>query len=82
MAFIMLVVVLACLGLDSDSWNIIVWPWNIYLFLLAVMLFHKPAAIGDTVRFRFDIPTLATIALFVITPTLAPVRLGALLSGV
>ena len=69
MAFIMLVVVLACLGLDSDAWNIIVWPWNIYLFLLAVMLFYKP--VDDTVRFRFDIPTLATIALFVITPTLA-----------
>ena len=69
MAFIMLVVVLACLGLDSDAWNIIVWPWNIYLFLLAVMLFYKP--VNDTVRFRFDIPTLATITLFVITPALA-----------
>ena len=71
MAFIMLVVVLTCLGLDSDLWNIIVWPWNIYLFLLTFMLFYKPASIDDTVRFRFDIPTLATIALFVITPAFA-----------
>ena len=71
MAFIMLVVVLTCLGLEGDTWNIIVWPWNIYLFLLAVMLFYKPAAADDTARFRFDTPTLATIALFSLTPAFA-----------
>ena len=71
MAFIMLVVVLTCLGLDDYTWNLIVWPWNIYLFLLALMLFYKPASADDTARFRFDTPTLATIALFSITPAFA-----------
>ena len=71
MAFIMLVVVLICLGQDDYKWNIIVWPWNIYLFLLALMLFYKPASADDKARFRFDTPTLATIALFSIAPAFA-----------
>ena len=71
MAFIMLVVVLTCLGLDDYTWNLIVWPWNIYLFLLALMLFYKPASADDKARFRFDTPTLAAIALFSITPAFA-----------
>ena len=71
MALVMLLVVLACLGLDRDAWNMIVWPWNIYLFLLAFMLFYKPAAVDDRMRFRLDMPTLATIALFTVAPAVA-----------
>jgi hypothetical protein len=67
----MLVVVITSLGLDDDAWNIIVWPWNIYLFLLVLMLLPKPARADERVRFRFDIPTLATIVLFSITPAFA-----------
>jgi hypothetical protein len=71
MAFFMLVVVLICLGLDGDTWNMIVWPWNIYLFLLVLILLYKPASAGEKVRFRFDTPTLVTTALFSIAPALA-----------
>lgn len=71
MAFIMLVVVLICLGLDGYTWNMIVWPWNIYLFLLVLMLRYKPSATGKKARFRFDTPTLVTIALFSIAPAVA-----------
>jgi hypothetical protein len=71
MAFVMCVVVLICLGLDGDTWNLIVWPWNIYLFLLVFMLLSKPAAVDNKVRFGFDTATLATIALFSIAPALA-----------
>lgn len=68
MAFIMCVVVLICLGLDGYIWNMIVWPWNIYLFLLVFMLLYKPGSASEKVRFRFDTATCATIALFSIAP--------------
>lgn len=71
MAFLMLVVVITSLGLDGDAWNIIVWPWNVYLFLLVLMLLPKPARADERVQFWFDIPTLATIVLFSITPAFA-----------
>ncbi len=71
MALTMLVVVLACLGLDREAWNLIVWPWNIYLFLLVFRLFYTPAAVDDRIRFRLDMPTLATIALFTVAPVFA-----------
>ena len=71
MAFIMCVVVLICLGLDGYTWNMIVWPWNVYLFLLVLMLLYKSASAGEKVRFRFDTATVATIALFSIAPSLA-----------
>jgi len=71
MAFIMLVVVLICLGLDDNTWNMIVWPWNIYLFLLLFLLLYGPASAGEKLRFRLDTPTVATVALFSIAPALA-----------
>jgi len=71
MAFIMLVVVLICLGLDGYTWNMIVWPWNIYLFLLLFLLLYGPASAGEKLRLRLDTPTVATIALFSIAPALA-----------
>ena len=71
MAFIMLVVVLVCLGFDGNTWNLIVWPWNIYLFLLVFILLSKSAAIDKKVQFGFDTARLATIALFSIAPALA-----------
>jgi hypothetical protein len=42
MAFIMLVVVLACLGPFGHGWGIIVWPWNVYLFATEMGLFLAP----------------------------------------
>ena len=71
MAFIMLVVVLVCLGFDGNTWNLIIWPWNIYLFLLVFILLSKSAAIDKKVQFGFDTARLATIALFSIAPALA-----------
>jgi len=71
MAFIMLVVVLVCLGFDGNTWNLIIWPWNIYLFLLVFILLSKSAAIDKKVQFGFDTARLATIALFSIVPALA-----------
>lgn len=70
MAFLMCAVVLICLGLDGYSWNMIVWPWNLYLLLLVLILLYEPAAAGEKVQFRFDTATLATIALFSIAPAL------------
>jgi hypothetical protein len=71
MAFLMLVIVLTSLGLDSNTWNLIVWPWNIALFLLVFILSDKPTSFENLVRFRVDAPTLATIALFFIAPAFA-----------
>ena len=71
MAFIMLVTVLTSLGLDGSTWNIIVWPWNIYLFLLVLTLFYKSTSADDAVRFRLDALTFATVSLFSIAPALA-----------
>jgi hypothetical protein len=71
MAFIMLVVVAACLGPTGRGWNKVVWVWNIYLFLLEFMLFYKSAAAADKAPFRLDAPALATMALFTVAPAFA-----------
>ena len=71
MALLMLVVVLTSLGLDDHPWNLTVWPWNIYLFLLVFMLLYKSAPVDEKVHFRFDVPALVTIVLFSIIPSLA-----------
>ncbi len=76
MAFVMLVTVLTSLGLDGSMWNIIVWPWNIYLFLLVLALFYRSTSGGEAVRLRLDALTFATIALFSIIPAFALFGLG------
>jgi len=40
MAFIMLVVVLYCLGPLGHNWGASVWPWNVWLFLMEFCLFN------------------------------------------
>ena len=70
MAFIMLVVVLACLGPVGHKWNMIVWPWNIYLFLLELILFYKPARADEGIQFQLNAPTLAAAAFFSVAPAL------------
>ena len=40
-AFVMMTFVLFVLGPFGHSWNSVVWPWNIALFLMAFLLFHK-----------------------------------------
>ena len=59
MALVMLVVVLACLG--TRAWNLIVWPWNICLFVVEVILFYKPAGVTEKVRWRLDAPALTVV---------------------
>lgn len=71
MAFIMLVTVLGSLGLDGSAWNIIVWPWNIYLFLLVLALFSQSASADSKVQFRLDALTFATVVIFSIAPAFA-----------
>lgn len=39
MATVMLVVVLASLGPFGHNWGHIVWPWNVYLYLITFILF-------------------------------------------
>lgn len=39
LAFIMLVVVLLCLGPLGHNWGMIVWPWNVFLFAIACACF-------------------------------------------
>jgi len=69
MALVMLVVVLACLG--TSEWNLIVWPWNVYLFAVEVILFYKPAGLIEKVRWRLDAPTLTIVTLFSVAPAFA-----------
>jgi hypothetical protein len=69
MALVMLAVVLACLG--ASKWNIIVLPWNVYLFAIEVILFYQPAGLGEKVRWRLDAPTLAVVTLFSVAPGFA-----------
>ncbi len=73
MAFIMLIVVLLCLGPLGHNWNAIVWPWNIYLFILDVRLFLK----SDLQFWKMDVfsnlekPQLLSMILFIAAPALA-----------
>lgn len=69
MALVMLVVVLACLG--ASEWNMIVLPWNLYLFAVEVLLFYNPAGLVEKVRWRSDAPTISVVALFSVAPAFA-----------
>jgi hypothetical protein len=72
MAFAMLLVTLLCIGPFGLTWNVIVWPWNVQLFLLELVLFW---GILPWEKVRMDGPAIACIALFVIAPSLALVDL-------
>jgi hypothetical protein len=67
----MLVVILACLGPAGYRWNLSVWPWNIYLFLVEFVLFYKSSFTDENIRFEFNAPTLGAIALFSLAPALS-----------
>lgn len=70
MALTMLVVVLACLGPLGHDWAKIVWPWNIYLFLLEARLF-LPREAGKGEPFTFGKITGVSAVLFFLAPALA-----------
>jgi len=75
MAFVMLVVVMACLGPYGHNWAIIVWPWNIYLFLVELVLFCKTKSASKGWSFKPKAPVLAAIVLFVIAPAYSMIGL-------
>jgi hypothetical protein len=71
MAFMMLMIVLACLGPTGHDWNRVVWVWNVYFFLLEFILFYNSSSASNRALFQFDAPALATITLFSIAPAFA-----------
>lgn len=77
MAFCMLMVVLLCLGPLGHNWGMVVWPWNVYLFVLEVVLFMD-VAYNRRAPFLLSRPralALVSIALFLLAPSLATVSL-------
>lgn len=74
MAFVMLSVVLICLGPLGHNWGMVVWPWNIYLFLLEMKLFFRDRDNDFYALFaRADMSLLRAggIAAFMIAPVFA-----------
>lgn len=73
MAFIMLVTVLVCLGPLGHNWGKVVWPWNIYLFMMEYLLFWKFPDKTNAPFFvsRQSYISRVGIALYVIAPVLA-----------
>ncbi len=73
MAIIMLITVLFCLGPFGHNWGQIVWPWNVYLFLLEYLLFFGFA--GDNEKplifAPLSKPSILSIAVYVVAPVLA-----------
>lgn len=73
MAFTMLAVVLVCLGPFGHNWAMIVWPWNIYLFMLEFRLFLNPDYNAES-PFLLSNPSrlgLVSAALFILLPVAA-----------
>jgi len=79
MAFVMLMVVLFCLGPLGHNWGMAVWPWNIYLFLMEYTLFFSP--VQGAAKVQRGLPVLLSIALFVVAPVLAMVTPWYALTG-
>jgi hypothetical protein len=77
MAFAMLVVVLLCLGPLGHNWGVVVWPWNLYLFILEVVLFMNVAynQRAPFLLYRQQLLGLLSIVLFMLAPALAMYQL-------
>lgn len=72
MAFIMLVVVLACLGPFGHNWAMVVWPWNIWLFLVELYLFFHPTGLAAPFLLRpMRRHAFFSFLLFVVAPVTA-----------
>lgn len=74
MAFIMLMVVLICLGPYGHNWGKVIPLWNIWLFLMELRLFLIPAYNENTPLLRFklqQVSIIISVIMFVVAPTLA-----------
>lgn len=74
MAFIMLMVVLICLGPYGHNWGKVIPLWNIWLFLMEVRLFLIPAYNENRPLLRFklqQVSMLISVIMFVAAPALA-----------
>jgi uncharacterized membrane protein YphA (DoxX/SURF4 family) len=68
MAFVMLAVVLFCLGPFGHVWAITVWPWNIYIFLSEAALFLAPHPPCTQVLRKPDALPWTAALIFIIAP--------------
>lgn len=74
MSFIMLVVVLACLGPLGHNYGNSVWPWNVYLFGMEYILFFNfKEKISFAVQ-RHNLLSIATAVMFWLAPVFAMVN--------
>lgn len=79
MAFIMLLVVLICLGPYGHNWGEVIPLWNIWLFLMELRLFLIPAYRENTPQLRFKLrqaSIIISVIMFVAAPALAIVVPG------
>ena len=74
MALCMLVVVFGCLGPFGHNWNKAVWPWNLWLVGMELILFYPSSATAfvSATRFNFkpDLAQWASLMLFCALPPL------------
>jgi hypothetical protein len=71
LATCMLVIVLMCLGPLGHNWGMIVWPWNVWLHILELVLFMFWRGSMVTKDILCDKRTLFAILLFWLLPCLA-----------
>lgn len=71
MALTMLAVVLICLGPLGHNWAMVVWPWNIYLFLMEWRLFFVSSDSQGSLISRINYRNILSVILFMIAPVLA-----------
>lgn len=70
MATVMLIVVLLCLGPFGHDWGVVVWPWNVYLYLATFILFFwekRPLVNFSLIRKKLSL--FATV-IFIFLPAL------------
>lgn len=74
MAFIMLMVVLICLGPYGHNWGKVILIWNMWLFLMEFRLFLTPAYKENMLLQRFKLQQtsiIISVVMFVAAPALA-----------
>ena len=71
MAGLVLAVVLACIGPFGRNYNAIVWPMNIYVVFIDVVLFYSFRDIGIGRVPRFDFGVAVAALFFTFAPTLS-----------
>lgn len=76
MAFMMMMVVLACLGPFGRNWKIVIPLWNVWLFLMELRLFMSPAyheavSLLHLKLQRLSLLSFISIVMFVMAPAMA-----------